>query len=64
MSYSNRMKNSVVLTGYKILEINKYNKQYLSKFKQGHNSNGDERALKIMIKSKDVNNFLIHQMNF
>lgn len=64
MSYSNRMKNSVVLTGYKILEINKYNKQYLSKFKQGHNSNGDERAPKIMIKSKDVNNFLIHQMNF
>lgn len=64
MSYSNRMKNSVVLTGYKILEINKYNKQYLSKFKQGRNSNGDERAPKIMIKSKDVNNFLIHQMNF
>lgn len=64
MSYSKRMKNAVHLTGYKVLEINKYNKQYLSEFKQGRNSNGDARAKKIMIKSKDINNFLIHQKTF
>lgn len=64
MSYSTRMKNKVILTGYKVLEINRYNMQYLSEFHQGHNSNGDARAKKIMIKTSDINNFLIHQVNF
>lgn len=64
MSYSSKMKNRVTLTGYKVLEINKYNIQHLSEFHQGHNSNGDKREKKIMIKSNDVNNFLIHQMLF
>ena len=64
MSYSNKMKNSVGLTSYLILEINRFNSQYLDVFHQGHNSDGSPRAPKISIKRQNISNFLIHQINF
>lgn len=63
-SYANKMKNSVKLTSYYILEINKENKQFLDEFKQGHNSDGNPRQKKIQIKKKNLDKFLIHQMEF
>ena len=63
-SYANKMKNSVKLTSYYILEINKENNQYLDEFKQGHNSDGNPRQKKIQIKKKNLDKFLIHQMEF
>lgn len=59
LSYSNRMKNSIELTGIKILEINKYNVKYISDMTQGKNSNGKTRAIKIQIHKNFVDNFLI-----
>ncbi len=64
MSYSSRMKNSVELTSYLILEINRFNSCYLDVFNQGHNSDGNSRAPKISIKKQNISNFLIHQINF
>lgn len=64
LSYANRMKNSVELTSYYVLEINRFNKQYLDIFNQGHNSDGSPRNPKISINIKNIGNFLIHQMNF
>jgi len=64
MSYASKMKNSVELTSYLILEINRFNSQYLDVFKQGHNSDGSPRAPKISIKKQNISNFLIHQINF
>lgn len=59
LSYANRMKNSVHLKSMKILEINKNNIQYISDLTQGRNSNGDERNIKIQIKTSSIDNFLI-----
>ncbi len=64
LSYANKMKNSVKLTSYYILEINKRNKEFLDEFKQGHNSDGNPRQKKIQIKKKNLDKFLIHQMEF
>lgn len=64
LSYANKMKNSVELTSYYILEINRFNQQYLDVFHQGHNSDGSPRNPKISIKMRNIGNFLIHQMNF
>ena len=64
LSYANKMKYSVKLTSYYVLEINKFNKQYLDVFHQGHNSDGSPRNPKIQIKNKNIGNFLIHQMEF
>ncbi len=64
MSYSDKMKHSVKLTSYSVLEINRFNSCYLDVFRQGHNSDGSPRAPKISIKKKNINNFLIHQLNF
>lgn len=64
LSYANKMKHSVKLTSYCVLEINRFNKQYLDVFYQGHNSDGSPRNPKISIKIKNIGNFLIHQMNF
>lgn len=60
MSYSNKMKHNISFTDFKILEINNYNKQYLSDFNQGKNSNGMPREKKIKIDKKCLNNFLIY----
>lgn len=64
MSYSKRMKHSVVLTNLMILEINKYNQIYLSKFNQGINSNSLPRNPKIKINKNVINNFLIYDSKF
>jgi len=60
MSYSAKMKNNIRFTDFKILEINNYNKQYLSDFNQGINSNGLPRDAKIKIEKKSIDNFLIY----
>ena len=64
MSYAHKMKHQIQFTDYKILEINKFNYLYLTDFKQGKNSNGNERDAKIKIDSKLINNFLIHFSKF
>jgi len=60
MSYSKKMKNKITFTDFKILEINNYNKQYLTDFKQGMNSNGLPRETKIKIDKSSIDNFLIY----
>ncbi|RUA06130.1 MAG: hypothetical protein DSY43_02805 [Gammaproteobacteria bacterium] len=62
-SYLSRMKHSVILDNFAILEINQFNKKYLVDFKQGKNSNGAERKIKISIKKKDIenDNFVIYR---
>lgn len=64
LSYAAKMKHSVHLTSYFVLEINRFNKQYLDVFHQGHNSDGSPRAPKISIKKRNISNFLIHQTDF
>jgi len=53
-----------VLTNLMILEINKYNQIYLSKFNQGINSNSLPRNAKIKINKNVINNFLIYDSKF
>lgn len=64
LSYGNKMKFSAELESFQILEINNYNKQYLSIFKQGVNSNGKIREPKIKINKKAINNFLIYESQY
>lgn len=64
LSYAKKMKHSVHLTSFEILEINKYNKKYLSVFEQGRNSNGKPRPPKISIADRNIKNFLIYQKKF
>ena len=64
MSYANKMKYSVKISSYSILELNKYNKKYICIYKQGKNSNGKPREPKINIKNKDLPNFIIHSIYF
>ena len=59
MSYAGKMKNSVVLTRGYIFDINDNNKQFLTKFRQGVNSNGKPRKPKIMIERDNFSRFAI-----
>lgn len=59
MSYSRRMKNSVELTHAYIFDINRNNKQFLSIFRQGLNSNGKPREPKIMIEHGNFSHFVL-----
>ena len=63
-SYGNKMKYSIKITKYYILELNKYNKKYLEIFKQGKNSDGKPREPKIMIPEKNIENFIVHIVEF
>lgn len=63
MSYSARMKNRVRLKRVYILDINYSNREYLTKFKQGLNSNGKPREPKIMIEQDNLQHFIVDQMN-
>ena len=63
MSYSTRMKNRVRLKRVYILDINYSNREYLTKFKQGLNSNGKPREPKIMIEQDNLQHFIVDQMN-
>lgn len=62
MSYHKRMKNSVQLKGFYILDINPWNQKYLSTFRQGVNSNGKLRPPKIMIDRDNLSKFVIAKM--
>ena len=64
MSYSTRMKHSVILENLEILEINRFNYKYLSDFNQGKNSNGNDRNTKIKINYKYKDNFIIFNEKF
>jgi hypothetical protein len=57
------MKNNVTLKKIYILDINKKNKNYLTIFRQGINSNGKPRAPKIMIDEKNLEHFIIFEKN-
>lgn len=59
MSYHKRMKHHIDLKKVYILDINNSNKQFLSVFKQGVNSNGKLREPKIMIDHKMLDKFVI-----
>ena len=63
MSYASKMKYSVKLKKAYILDINYSNKQYLSKFKQGINSNGKPREPKIMIDNENLKYFIVKEIN-
>lgn len=60
-SYCGRMKHDVVLINFYILEINKFNKRYISDFEQPRNSDGKPREVKIKIDRKDIDNFVIYR---
>ena len=64
MSYSEKMKYRVKIKSYYILELNKYNKKYIDEFHQGKNSDGNARNKKIIIKKNNINNFLVHVIEF
>jgi len=55
-SYLSRMKHSVTLDNFVVLEINQFNQKYLVDFEQGKNSDGMPRNIKISIKNKDIKN--------
>lgn len=62
LSYHKRMKNNVTLKRVYILDINYGNKEYLSMFKQGINSNGKPRAPKIMIEHDNLSHFILEEI--
>lgn len=64
MSYGGKMKYSVKIKSYYILELNKYNKKYIDIFYQGKNSDGSPRNPKISISMKKIDNFLVHIVEF
>lgn len=55
-SYLGIMKSSIKLDNFVVLEINQFNQQYLVDFKQGKNSDGTLRNIKISIKEEDKKN--------
>lgn len=63
MSYSARMKNRVRLNRVYILDIHYSNREYLTKFKQGLNSNGKPREPKIMIEQDNLQHFIVDQID-
>jgi len=63
MSYAKRMKNNVTLTSAYILDLNKDNMKYLTKFRQGINSDGKPRKPKISIEMKDIDHFLLEKID-
>lgn len=62
LSYHKRMKNNVTLKRVYILDINYSNREYLTMFKQGLNSNGKPRAPKIMIEQDNLKYFVIDEL--
>ena len=62
LSYHKRMKNNVTLKKVYILDINYDNKEHLTMFKQGINSNGKPRAPKIMIEHDNLKYFILEEI--
>ncbi|GHU34216.1 hypothetical protein FACS1894166_11330 [Bacilli bacterium] len=50
------MKNSINFKNMSVVEINNENKEYLGKFKQGRNSNGNPRNAKFKITNAILKN--------
>ena len=63
LSYAARMKHSVTLNKAYILDINDRNKEYLSMFRQGVNSDGKPRAPKIMIEQSNLKHFVVKEIS-
>lgn len=61
LSYARRFKESVRFVRMSILEVNEANRHVvLGDFAQGRQPSGAARALKVMIKKRNIDNFLIH----
>jgi hypothetical protein len=61
LSYKARFKESVRFVKMSILELNQANASVvLGEFKQGRQPDGASRALKVMIKKRNIDNFLIY----
>ncbi|QFQ31466.1 hypothetical protein EEW87_015715 [Janibacter melonis] len=61
LSYARRFKESVRFTRMSVLEVNDANAGVvLGEFAQGQQPDGAARALKVMIKKRNVDNFLIY----
>ena len=61
LSYKARFKESVRFVKMSILELNQANASVvLGDFKQGRQPDGASRALKVMIKKRNIDNFLIY----
>lgn len=63
-SYGKKMKYKVAVKSYYILELNKYNKKYITMYRQGRNSDGKPRRPKIYITNRNIPNFLVHVLDF
>ena len=63
LSYAKKMKYSVTLSKAYILDINNRNKEYLSMFRQGINSDGKPRAPKIMIEQNNLKHFVVKEIS-
>lgn len=63
-SYGKKMKYKVSVKSYYILELNKYNKKYITMYNQGRNSDGKPRRPKIYITNRNIPNFLVHVLDF
>ncbi len=60
LSYSRRLKSAVRFKRMMILEINEANfRVVLGDFNQGHQPDGADRALKVMIAKQNIDNFLV-----
>ena len=62
-SYGKRMKHDAVVNRVVLLDINNGNKDRLSLFRQGRNSNGKPRNPKYKINKKDISAFLVKEWN-
>ncbi len=64
MSYARKFKSAVRFVRMKILEVNVANFHLvLDDFKQGRQVGGAERAVKVMIDKKNIDNFLIYSQS-
>lgn len=63
MDYSEKMKYSVKLNNFYILDINPSNAQFLLDYKQGKNSDGKSRGVKYKISKKTLDEFKIFEYN-
>lgn len=62
LSYQSKFKESARFIGMKILEVNEANKDLvLGEFHQGVQQSGTPRAMKVRIKKKQMDNFLVFQ---
>ena len=61
MRYSEKMKYSVKMSSFYVLDINNANQQFLLEYAQGKNSNGQERTSKYKITKKKLDEFKIFE---